>query len=288
MATPRIGYSGANLADLLRPGVNQSEYKDALRLAEQYCLRVKHHDVALAWRAGVALLRIKRMIIRGKWTAWQKEAEFASDRKIAMYMRIAKEFDTAEDAAAKSAGSVVKADEIALARQKASKAGISLIPPSPPFDSERDLQRALRPNITKLEPGLLIVDGGREKDVPDGRIDITARDTKGSLVVIELKIATAEDLTQLLAYMGAIENPSRRTVRGILVAYDFSPRVVHAAKVVSQITLKAYRYSSGQFSFQERLTSQHLRLTHRGTQPCVPTSSDWLLPRKRKLMPLNS
>ena len=116
---------------------------------------------------------------------------------------------------------------------------------------ERDLQRALRTNIAQLEPGLTITDGGSEKTVDAGRIDITAEDANGSLVVIELKAGTAQpdSVAQLLAYMGTIENPSGRAVRGILVANDFAPRVAQAAKVVPNIVLKAYSF---QFSFQDR------------------------------------
>ena len=87
--------------------------------------------------------------------------------------------------------------------------------------------------------------------VEAGRIDVTAEDTDGNLVVIELKAGTAqaESVAQLLAYMATIENPDGRPVRGILVGNDFAPRVVHAARVVPNISLKAY---SLQFNFRDR------------------------------------
>ena len=93
------------------------------------------------------------------------------------------------------------------------------------FGLERDLQRALRTNISQLEPGLTITDGGSERTVDAGRIDITAEDSAGSIVVVELKAGTAppESIAQLLSYMGTIENPDSRLVRGILVAKDFAP-----------------------------------------------------------------
>ncbi len=44
------------------------------------------------------------------------------------------------------------------------------------FGLERDMQKALREHIDQLEPGLKIVDDNKEKRVPAGYIDITARD----------------------------------------------------------------------------------------------------------------
>lgn len=119
------------------------------------------------------------------------------------------------------------------------------------FGLERDLQRALRTNIAQLEPGLVITDGGSEKTVEAGRIDITAEDPNGSIVVIELKAGTAQpdSIAQLLAYMGTIEKPEGKPVRGILVANDFSSRVAQASRAVPNISLKAYSF---QFSFQDR------------------------------------
>ena len=117
------------------------------------------------------------------------------------------------------------------------------------FGIERDLQQALRRHIEDLEPGMKITDGGKEKIVPSGRIDITAEDAGGTAVVIELKIGEADRqaIGQILAYMGDLvsENPS---VRGILVAEDFSPRAVAAARVVPRLQLIKYKFT---FAFQE-------------------------------------
>lgn len=119
------------------------------------------------------------------------------------------------------------------------------------FSLERDLQRALRGNIEQLEPGLKITDGGTERTVDAGRIDITAEDDGGNIVVIELKAGTAgmDSIGQILSYMGSIESPEGKDVRGILVAYDFDERLVMAAKAVPNISLKAY---SVQFTFEDR------------------------------------
>lgn len=119
------------------------------------------------------------------------------------------------------------------------------------FGLERDLQKALRDNIGQLEPGLKIVDGGTEQTVAAGRIDITAEDTEGCRVVIELKAGQADlrSIGQLLSYMGSLDNDPSRPIRGILVAKEFPPNLVMAAKAVPNLSLKAY---SIQFSFRER------------------------------------
>ncbi len=117
------------------------------------------------------------------------------------------------------------------------------------FGLERDLQSAVRANIEQLEPGLEIIDKGTELVTDAGRIDITAKDTNGSIVVIELKagMASPEVVTQILAYMGAIEETEKMPVRGILVAGDFHKRVIWAARAVSALELKKYSF---QFKFE--------------------------------------
>jgi transposase-like protein len=117
------------------------------------------------------------------------------------------------------------------------------------FGLERDLQLALRSNVQQLEPGLAIIDDGKERTTDAGRVDITARDKGGTTVVIELKAGTAapEALTQLLAYMGVIGKQEQKPVRGILVAGDFHPRLVFAAQAVSNVQLRRYRFK---FTFE--------------------------------------
>jgi len=118
------------------------------------------------------------------------------------------------------------------------------------YGLERDLQQALRANISKLEGGLTIIDGGSEKTTEAGRIDITAKDPKGAIVVIELKAgkASPDIIAQVLSYMGAVANDSTTQVRGILVAGDFHKRVVLAARALPNLTLKRYGF---QFTFSD-------------------------------------
>ena len=117
------------------------------------------------------------------------------------------------------------------------------------FRLESDLQRALRANIQQLESGLTIIDGGSERRVDTGRIDITAEDSEGCLVVIELKAGRANlaAIGQLLSYMGSLSSEPDGPVRGILVASDFDSRLVAAAKAVPNVSLAAYSF---QFSFR--------------------------------------
>jgi len=118
------------------------------------------------------------------------------------------------------------------------------------FGLERDLQGALRSNIQQLETGLKIIDDGKEYATDAGRIDILAKDQKGTIVVIELKAGTAapEALTQLLAYIGAVDKGKSIQVRGILIAGGFHEKVVFAAKAAPNIQLCRYRFK---FTFEK-------------------------------------
>ncbi len=111
---------------------------------------------------------------------------------------------------------------------------------------ERDLQAALRRGIEQLEPGLEIIDDGAERSVASGFIDITARDARGAIVVVELKTGTARQgaVAQVLSYMGDIaEEEPDQTVRGLLVAGDFDKKARSAARVLSNqvLSLRSYR-----------------------------------------------
>ena len=108
---------------------------------------------------------------------------------------------------------------------------------------ERDMQAALRKAIEQLEEGLVVIDDGAERFVESGRIDITARDTSGAIVVIELKAGAArrEAVGQILSYMGdiAVDEPDQK-VRGILIASDFDKKAIAAARMAPSLTLRTY------------------------------------------------
>jgi endonuclease len=110
------------------------------------------------------------------------------------------------------------------------------------FTLERDMQAALRLNISSLDPHLKIIDDGIERAVNSGLIDITCEDDN-SLVVVELKAGKADSrsIGQILGYMGDLqEEEGGKTVRGILVAQDFDKRIKAAARVVPSLSLKKY------------------------------------------------
>jgi RecB family endonuclease NucS len=117
------------------------------------------------------------------------------------------------------------------------------------FGLEKDLQAALRKNIGELEPGLKIVDDDRERTVEGGRIDITAEDREGRIVVIELKAGKAKlaSIGQIQFYMQSLAEEEQKAIRGILVAGDFDKKVIVAARGISNLELKQYSVS---FSFK--------------------------------------
>lgn len=120
------------------------------------------------------------------------------------------------------------------------------------FSMERDLQTALRASISQLEPGLTVIDGGAERGVPSGRIDILARDAAGAFVVIELKAVKAQRdaVAQVLAYMGDLHDEAQGRIRGILVAPDFDAKATAAARVVPGLKLIRYSFS---FTFADNV-----------------------------------
>ena len=111
------------------------------------------------------------------------------------------------------------------------------------FRYERELQAAVRRQLPALEPGLAIADGGAERPVATGRIDVLAEATTGELVVIELKAGTcpAGAMEQALGYTDDIAVETGRPARTILVAADFPERVRAAARRVSGLKLVTYK-----------------------------------------------
>ncbi|MEN6626941.1 MAG: endonuclease NucS domain-containing protein [Candidatus Sumerlaeia bacterium] len=108
---------------------------------------------------------------------------------------------------------------------------------------ERDLHSYDASRVQEIEEGLVLVENGIEYQVEAGRIDLLARDAQGNRVVIEFKAGKAKDaaLGQILGYMGCFAMGGPDPVRGILVASDFEPRVVYAARALPNVKLVKYR-----------------------------------------------
>src|SRR3990167_8763070 len=113
------------------------------------------------------------------------------------------------------------------------------------FAFERHMQAALRANLTQLEQGLVEIDGGTERTVEAGRIDILAKDSKGQLVVIDLKAGPSKPdaIAQVLAYMACVRTDPTQKARGILIAASHPTRVELAAKEIPSLELKTYRFN---------------------------------------------
>lgn len=115
------------------------------------------------------------------------------------------------------------------------------------FRYERELQDAIRRQLTQVEPGLVEADGGRERLVATGKIDIVALDLAGRFVVIELKVGPCPHgaLEQVLAYSTDLEAETGMPCRAILVASQFSDRIRAAAKRARDISLVTYELQLG-------------------------------------------
>jgi RecB family endonuclease NucS len=115
---------------------------------------------------------------------------------------------------------------------------------------ERELQRAVRQQLEMVEPGLVVVDGGRERAVATGKIDITAMDANGHYVVIELKAGACPNgaLEQLLAYSSDLESETGTPCRSVLVASQFSERIIAASLRARDVSLFTYEVGDVHFA----------------------------------------
>jgi len=104
------------------------------------------------------------------------------------------------------------------------------------FGLERDLQKALRNNIEQLERGLKIIDGGKERKVESGFIDITAKDKNGNTVVIELKAGSAdrETIGQIAGYMGDVQATDKSVSGAMFLHRNTNGRIVSSSASLEQ------------------------------------------------------
>jgi RecB family endonuclease NucS len=124
------------------------------------------------------------------------------------------------------------------------------------FEYEKELKSAIRKQLSMVEPGLVEADGGQERNVATGKIDITARDANGHFVVIELKAGPCPHgaLEQVLAYSSDLEAETGTPCRAVLVASQFSERIRAAAKRTKDCYLVTYEVN--RVNFAEGLPQQ--------------------------------
>lgn len=111
---------------------------------------------------------------------------------------------------------------------------------------EGDLEDYLAAHLEQVEAGLKPYEGkARQFEMgPVGRLDLLAVAQNGDVVVLELKAGEADDRAcgQILGYMGWIKDnlAGKRQVRGIIVANDFTERLISAARAIPSLTLTRY------------------------------------------------
>mgnify|MGYP001036214504 CR=1 FL=1 len=111
---------------------------------------------------------------------------------------------------------------------------------------EDEIKYYLKQHLDELEDGLVF--NKAEYEVSVGSIDILAEDKNGSPAVIEVKVKANDcAVGQTLGYMQAYEEEQKtKTVRGLIVAQEFSERARRAAKRAS---IRLYRCRKS-FTFQ--------------------------------------
>lgn len=91
---------------------------------------------------------------------------------------------------------------------------------------EKDIETFYFAHPEMLEPGLTVIDNGRQYSTPIGRIDLLCQSQNGEYVVVEIKAYEAQDSVfgQILRYIGWLHrnnNEARNNVRGIILAAQF-------------------------------------------------------------------
>jgi hypothetical protein len=115
---------------------------------------------------------------------------------------------------------------------------------------ESDLENALVIDLSQIESDLKLFSSngisGEQYDTKlVGIIDILAIDKNGDYVVIELKANEVDRQVcgQIQAYMAWVKDKlaGSKSVRGIVIAKDFTIRAIYAASIVPHLSLKKYR-----------------------------------------------
>jgi hypothetical protein len=109
---------------------------------------------------------------------------------------------------------------------------------------ERDIESLIAERLDVLEQGLKLV--GRQYETPVGRIDLLCKDTRGNLVVVELKsfaAKTGEVVDQITRYMGYIRThlaSRRQIVRGIIVVGQVDKNLAYAIVPIPNLEIRTF------------------------------------------------
>ena len=130
------------------------------------------------------------------------------------------------------------------------------------YGTESDLADLLMKDLHLIELGLIPVQ--QESPLAKGHIDILARDSKGNLVVIELKRRQAElnAVSQLKRYVEEVSKRKDCKVRGLLCAPDISE---NAKKMLDNYGFEFYKlkYNSSDSNTKiEGLEKKQKELSH--------------------------
>ena len=110
---------------------------------------------------------------------------------------------------------------------------------------ERDIESLIAERLDLLEGGLQLV--GRQYSTPVGRIDLLCKDTRGNLVVVELKsfgAKTSEIVDQITRYMGWIRTHvalPRQVVRGIIVVGHVDENLGYAIVPIPNLEIRTFQ-----------------------------------------------
>jgi hypothetical protein len=109
---------------------------------------------------------------------------------------------------------------------------------------ERDIESLIAEKLDVLEQGLELV--GRQYETPVGRIDLLCKDTRGNLVVVELKSfagKTSVVVDQITRYMGYVRThlaSRRQVVRGIIVVGQADKNLAYAIVPIPNLEIRTF------------------------------------------------
>lgn len=127
------------------------------------------------------------------------------------------------------------------------------------FVSEEKVEDYLVRHLDLLEDGMRLM--SRQVIVPDGRIDVLARDKNDALVIIEIKVEEDKDiLWQCVHYPEKIKEKERvREVRMITVCPDYKKHILNHLKEMPGVEIFSYTLNSE----LGRITEMNVKKEHR-------------------------